>query len=70
MLNQQPHSKQKVLVAKTYNIGWVEGDVIRKKNCLNFFRTNNDNAMATKGQANFFFKIKIIYISLYFRNYC
>jgi hypothetical protein len=55
VLNQQPHSKQRILVAKTYNIGWIEGDVIRKKNCLKFFRTTNNNAMATKGQANFFF---------------
>jgi hypothetical protein len=56
VLNQQPHSKQRILVAKTYNIGWIEGDVIRKKNCLKFFRTTNNNAMATKGQANFFLK--------------
>ncbi len=37
MLNQQPHSRQRVLVAKTYNIQCIEGDVIRKNKLFEFF---------------------------------
>ncbi len=60
MLNQQPHGKQRVLATKTYNIGWIEGDVIRKKNCLNFFGTTKGNAMAAKGKQYIYIYIYLI----------